>query len=50
MINVRELPNTHADIKSIALKKKEILLKHLFVAQGIKIKASIEILIKLPTN
>ena len=50
MINERELPNTHADIKSIALKKKEILFKYIFVARGMKIKASIKILIKRSTN
>ena len=32
MYNVRVLPNTHADIKSIALEKKLIVLKYIFVA------------------
>ena len=43
MFNVRVLPNTHADIKSIALEKKKIVLKHIFVVQGMKIKISFEI-------
>ena len=43
MFNVRVLPNTHADIKSIALEKKKIVLKYIFVVQGMKIKVSIEI-------
>ena len=42
MFNVRVLPNTHADIKSIALEKKKIVLKYIFVVQGMKIKVSIE--------
>ena len=43
MFNVRVLPNTHADIKSIALETKRIVLKYIFVVQGMKIKVSIEI-------
>ena len=42
MFNVRVLPNTHADIKSIALETKRIVLKYIFVVQGMKIKVSIE--------
>ena len=42
MFNVRVLPNTHADIKSAALEKKKIVLKYIFVVQGMKIKVSIE--------